>query len=190
MRDAENIRDVEQLGIDLMGFIFWSGSKRYVSQFPSYLPTNCKRVGVFVDEELEQVKRIAETYNLDYIQLHGNESPQYISQLGYPVIKALSVCNSEDITSYRKYEDIVDYFLFDTKSPYIGGSGKQFDWTVLEHYDGTTPFILSGGISPEDAERVKAFHHSKCIGFDLNSRFEVVPGVKDIKKLKTFIQSL
>ena len=190
MRDAGNIREVEQLGIDLMGFIFWSGSKRYVSQFPSYLPTNCKRVGVFVDEELEQVKRIAETYTLDYIQLHGNESPQYISQLGYPVIKALSVCYCEDITSYRKYEDIVDYFLFDTKSPSIGGSGKKFDWTVLEHYDGTTPFILSGGIGPEDVERVKAFHHPKCTGFDLNSRFEVVPGVKDIKKLKTFIQSL
>ena len=201
MRDADNIRALDELAeqfstihyplsINLMGFIFWSGSKRFVSQMPTYLPTKVKRVGVFVNEELEQVKRIAETYTLDYIQLHGNESPQYISQLGYPVIKALSISNCEDITSHRKYEGMVDYFLFDTKSPSIGGSGKQFDWTVLEQYDGTTPFILSGGIGPEDVERVKAFQHPKCIGIDLNSRFEVVPGVKDINKLKTFIQSL
>lgn len=190
MRDADNIRAVEQLNIDFMGFIFWPKSSRFVSERPAYLPTNCKRVGVFVNETIEQVCRIADECGLDYIQLHGNESPQYISQLGYPVIKALSVCNSEDITSYRKYEDIVDYFLFDTKSPYIGGSGKQFDWTVLEHYDGTTPFILSGGIGPDDASCIKTFHHPKCIGIDLNSRFEIAPGLKDISKLKTFINSL
>ena len=191
MRDAENIREVEALGIDLMGFIFWPKSSRYVSERPAYLPTNCKRVGVFVDEDIETVRRIADDYALDYIQLHGHESRAYCAQLkGLKLIKAISVSGEDDIATYKTYEGLVDYFLFDTKCPSVGGSGQQFDWTVLADYVCETPFLLSGGIGPDDVERVKASHHSKCIGIDLNSRFEIAPGVKDINKLKDFLNAL
>ena len=195
MRDAENIREVEALGIDLMGFIFWPKSSRYVSERPAYLPTKCKRVGVFVDEDIETLKRIADDYALDFIQLHGHESADYCAQLkGLKLIKAISVSGQDDIATYKTYEGHVDYFLFDTKCPSVGGSGQQFDWTVLSAYDGNTPFLLSGGIGPDDAE-VLTSHFSpltskKCAGIDLNSRFEIAPGLKDINKLKDFLNAL
>ena len=191
MREAENIREVEALGIDLMGFIFWPKSSRFVAEPPAYLPTRCKRVGVFVDEDIETVKRNADEYALDYIQLHGHESPDYCAQLqGMHLIKAISVSGLDDIVAYKAYEGLVDYFLFDTKCPSVGGSGQQFDWTFLSAYDGDTPFLLSGGIGLNDAERVKSFHHPKCIGIDLNSRFELAPGLKDVAALRQFINEL
>jgi phosphoribosylanthranilate isomerase len=195
MRDAENIREVEALGIDLMGFIFWPKSSRYVSERPAYLPTNCKRVGVFVDEDIETVKRIAEDYALDYIQLHGHESPEYCAQLkGLKLIKAFNIATTEDFKQTEPYTGIVDYFLFDTKGKSVGGNGEKFDWSVLSAYDGNTPFLLSGGIGPDDAE-VLTSHFSpltskKCVGIDLNSRFEIAPGLKDINKLKDFLNAL
>ena len=195
MRDAENIREVEALGIDLMGFIFWPKSGRYVSERPAYLPTNCKRVGVFVDEDIETVKRIAEDYALDYIQLHGHESPEYCAQLrGFKLIKAFNIATTEDFKQTEPYTGIVDYFLFDTKGKSVGGNGEKFDWSVLSAYDGNTPFLLSGGIGPDDAE-VLTSHFSpltskKCVGIDLNSRFEIAPGLKDINKLKDFLNAL
>ena len=197
MRDAENIREVEALGIDLMGFIFWPKSCRYVVERPAYLPTKCKRVGVFVDEDIEQVKRIADEYALDFIQLHGHENPDYCAQLkGMHLIKAISVSGRDDIATYKAYEGLVDYFLFDTKCPSVGGSGQQFDWSVLSAYDGDTPFLLSGGIGPHDAPRLRqafaldGFPVEKCVGIDLNSRFELSPGLKDVNKLKEFIKEL
>ena len=191
MREAENIREVEALGIDLMGFIFWEKSSRYISKRPAYLPTKCKRVGVFVDEDIESVKRIADDYALDYIQLHCHESSDYCAQLqGLHLIKAISVSSRNDIATYKTYEGLVEYFLFDTKCPSVGGSGQQFDWSVLSAYDGSTPFLLSGGIGPDDAERIKSFHHPQCIGIDLNSRFELAPGLKDVIKLQAFIKEL
>ena len=191
MREAENIREVEALGIDLMGFIFWEKSSRYISKRPAYLPTKCKRVGVFVDEDIESVKRIADDYALDYIQLHGHESSDYCAQLqGLHLIKAISVSSRNDIATYKTYEGLVEYFLFDTKCPSVGGSGQQFDWSVLSAYDGSTPFLLSGGIGPDDAEPIKSFHHPQCIGIDLNSRFELAPGLKDVIKLQAFIKEL
>ena len=195
MRDAENIREVEALGIDMMGFIFWPMSKRYVSECPTYLP-KCKRVGVFVDEAIEQVQRIAKDYALDIIQLHGSESPDYIRQLGsvcgdtIVTIKAFNIATKEDLTATIAYEGIVDYFLFDTKGQSVGGNGEKFDWSVLDAYDGETPFLLSGGISPDDAEQVKDYYHPKCIGIDLNSRFEIAPGLKDVEKLKKFLEKV
>ena len=188
MREADNIREVEALGIDMMGFIFWPKSSRYVSQRPDYLPKRVKRVGVFVDEDLEQVKRLAEDYGLDYIQLHGQESPSYIFQLrGLHVIKAFNISTAEDLLQTQPYEGLVDYFLFDAKGKSVGGNGEKFNWDVLDAYQGNTPFLLSGGIGPDDTERVNAFHHPKCIGIDLNSRFELSPGLKDVAKLKEFM---
>jgi phosphoribosylanthranilate isomerase len=191
MRDAENIHEVEALGIDLMGFIFWPKSSRYVSECPTYLPTKCKRVGVFVDEDIETVRRIANANALDFIQLHGKESPEYIRRLGeWKVIKAFNIATADDLSQTKPYEGLVDYFLFDTKGKSVGGNGEKFDWSVLFAYDGSTPFLLSGGIGPDDTERVNTYSHPKCIGIDLNSRFEMAPALKDTNALKEFINKL
>ena len=191
MREADNIRKVEALGIDLMGFIFWPKSKRYVAEPPQYLPTQVKKVGVFVDATLEDVRQHIQDYQLNIIQLHGHETPAFAQALKPAVIiKAFNIATAEDLAQTKPYEGIVDYFLFDTKAQLPGGSGEQFDWSVLSHYEGTTPFLLSGGIGPDDAERIKAFHHPRCIGIDLNSRFEMAPGLKDVNQLREFILKL
>lgn len=191
MREAENIREAEALGIDWMGFIFWPKSSRYVAERPTYLPTRCKRVGVFVDEQIEQVRQIAEDYALDIIQLHGNESPEYARTLGgRTLIKAFNIATADDLAQTRPYEGLVDLFLFDTKGRSVGGNGEKFDWTVLNAYQGATPFLLSGGIGPDDAERIRAFRHPRCIGIDLNSRFEVSPAFKDVDLLREFVKNI
>lgn len=190
MRDPENIRAVENLHpyVQWMGFIFWQKSSRYVSEKPAYLPTKLKRVGVFVDATIDEVREKAEDYALDIIQLHGKETPDYIRQLGKrPIIKALNIATAEDIKQTKAYEGIVDFFLFDTKAKMVGGNGTKFDWSVLEAYQGNTPFILSGGIGPDDAQSVKASYHPRLAGIDLNSRFEIAPALKDINRLKQFI---
>ena len=166
-----------------------------MSERPAYLPTNCKRVGVFVDENIEQVKRTAYEYQLDMIQLHGSESPDYIRGLRADVsspaiIKAFNIATKEDFEATKPYEGIVDYFLFDTKGPSVGGNGAKFDWTVLADYVGETPFLLSGGIGPDDAARIRSFHHPQLAGIDLNSRFELAPGMKDVSALRKFLNEL
>ena len=191
MRDAENIREVEALGIDLMGFIFWPKSSRYVSTLPSYLPEKAKRIGVFVDEEIEVVKKIAQEYALHYIQLHGNETPDYCALLkGHKLIKAFNIATADDFVKTKPYETVVDYFLFDTKGKSVGGNGTKFDWSVLADYHGTTPFILSGGIGPDDAADIRHFRHPQLAGIDLNSRFEIDPGLKNVDTLKLFLSEL
>ena len=191
MRDADNIRAVSELRIDWMGFIFWAPSSRYVSEKPSFLPTRQKRVGVFVDARIEEVKSKADEYALDLIQLHGSESPAFCERLKansrQQLIKAFNIATQEDLQQTSPYEGLVDYFLFDTKAKMVGGNGTQFDWSVLSAYQGNTPFLLSGGIGPDDAEKVRNFHHPQLAGIDLNSRFELSPALKDIEKLKQFI---
>ena len=189
MRDAQNIRDVESLGVDWIGMIFWPKSKRYVAEVPSYLPEHLKKVGVFVDSTLDDILQHISDYQLDIIQLHGQESPDFAKALKpHTIIKAFNIEKADDLLQTEKYEGIADYFLFDTKGKMVGGNGEKFDWSVLTAYQGKTPFLLSGGIGPEDAESVKSFHHPRCIGIDLNSRFESEPGFKDINQLKTFIK--
>jgi phosphoribosylanthranilate isomerase len=193
MREADNIRATEQLGVDWLGFIFWPNSSRYVATLPAYLPSAAKRVGVFVDASIEDVTIKASDYQLDIIQLHGHESREYVSEIrnrGLAVMKAISISNRDDIATSMVYEGIANYFLFDTKCKTVGGSGEHFDWSVLNAYDGSTPFLLSGGIGSDDVERVRNFCHPECIGIDLNSRFEISPALKDINKLKQFIQQL
>ena len=197
MRDAENIRAVERLGINLMGFIFWPHSSRYVSAPPAYLPTACRRVGVFVDATIDDVRQPMADYSLDYLQLHGQESPEYIQSLRTAcgdsiatIIKAFNIATAADLAQTKPYEGLADLFLFDTRGKSVGGNGTKFDWTVLNDYNGTTPFILSGGIGPDDAEQLRAFHHPKCTGIDLNSRFELVPGLKDVSALRKFFTEL
>ena len=193
MRDAENIRKVEALGINMMGFIFYPKSSRYVSNRPAYLPQKCKRVGVFVDATIEDIRLHIVDYSLDIIQLHGHESTDFIRSLrslcgdSITIIKAFNIATKEDLEATKPYEGLVDYFLFDTKGKSAGGNGEKFNWNVLSNYKDNTPFLLSGGIGPDDAGRVKVFQHPKCVGIDLNSRFEIEPGIKDITKLKTFL---
>ena len=215
MRDAQNIREVSQLGVDMIGMIFYPKSPRYVEMqsshagiIPDYVKEDINiksakspaRVGVFVDDMVQNIVTRVVNYHLDYVQLHGNEPREMCENLrltldpdirpGIKIIKAISVSDASDIQKYKEYVGAVDLFLFDTKCKTVGGSGQQFDWQVLEQYDGEVPFLLSGGIGPEDASRLHAFHHSKCIGIDLNSRFEIEPGVKDVEKLKGFLNAM
>ncbi len=195
MRDDGNIRAVERLAPDMMGFICWEGSGRNVSCPPAHLPDLC-RVGVFVEPSVEQVVRKVKELELNRLQLHGDEPAELCSAIaaatGLPVIKAISVDKVSDIGKYREYEAVpaIDLFLFDTKCTTRGGSGEMFDWDVLQHYDGGKPFLLAGGIAPGDEGRVLEFHHPKFVGIDLNSRFEIAPAVKDVSKLETFIKTI
>ena len=207
MRDADNIRDISALGVDMIGLIFYPPSPRYVQQFssgagiiPDYAPDMGKtplRVGVFVNDMPQNIVTRVYNYKLDYIQLHGNEPRETLENLRatidpdikpkIKIIKAISVSSAEDIKKYKEYVGAADLFLFDTECKTVGGSGEQFDWQVLQAYDGDVPFLLSGGIGPDDAERIKNFHHPKCIGIDLNSKFEIEPALKDVEKLKQFL---
>ena len=191
LRDSRNISQVARLGVHWIGMIFWPRSKRYVSVPPASLPEGVKRVGVFVDATLEEVRRHINDYRLDLVQLHGQESPDYVRALKpFPVIKAFNIASPDDLLQTEAYEGLADYFLFDTKGKAVGGNGEKFDWSVLARYQGNTPFLLSGGIGPDDAESVKTFRHPKCIGIDLNSRFEIEPALKDITRIKQFLEQL
>ncbi len=195
MREADNIRAVDALSTDFMGFIFWPHSSRYVAALPACLPQRAKRVGVFVDADMADLLQHAAQYGLHAVQLHGHENPTYVRQLRasvgqLTVIKAFNIATPNDLEQTVPYEGLADYFLFDTKGPSVGGNGKQFDWTVLNAYNGTTPFLLSGGIGPDDAPRIRSFHHPLLAGIDLNSRFETSPAVKDINQLNNFIKTI
>lgn len=197
MREPENIRAIEEkVKPDMMGFIFWEGSKRYVSEVPAYLP-KCTRVGVFVNPTEEEVLQKVKDFGLNAIQLHGQESPDFCraikEQTGLPIIKAISIGEPDPslfTLHSSQYEEIADLFLFDTKCKCVGGSGEQFDWDILQHYKGDTPFLLSGGIGPGDEEKVRRWRHPRWIGIDLNSRFETAPAYKDVEALSTFVSKL
>ena len=166
-------------------------------QSPHLLP---QRVGVFVDEMPQNIITRVVNFQLDVVQMHGHESPTVIRNLratldpdirpGIQFWKAISIANTIDLSACEQYFDCVDAFVFDTRTTVPGGSGQQFDWQLLDAYYGPVPFLLSGGIGPDDAERVKAFHHPQCIGIDLNSRFEKAPAVKDVDQLRSFLTQL
>ncbi len=193
MTDADNIRAVEQLGIDLMGFVFYPRSPRCVGSLPAYMPVRASRVGVFVNEAQENVQACADRFGLHYIQLHGSESPDYCRTLrgrGLRLVKAFSISSAEDIARTSDYDGLCDYYLFDTKAKGYGGSGRQFDWHLLRHYRGETPFLLSGGIRPDSGSDLKEFSHPRLAGIDLNSCFELSPGLKDVERIRDFIRSI
>ncbi|MDD6209806.1 MAG: phosphoribosylanthranilate isomerase [Bacteroidales bacterium] len=196
LREPENIAALAQLPLDWMGFIFYEASPRYAGGLlPAALrvvPSRIKRVGVFVDSPFGEILQISGAYGLDTVQLHGKETPGMCRQLqseGLEVIKAFSIASREDTGIVELYGKCCDYYLFDTKTLLFGGSGKSFDWSVLETYNGDIPFLLSGGIGEEDAEKVASFMHSMMAGIDLNSRFELMPGIKDVEKIKRFVSN-
>lgn len=199
MKNPENIQQLAQLPIDFMGLIFYSKSPRYVAELnPEYLsnlPSHIKKVGVFVNAELQEVENRVKEYSLDYVQLHGKETVEYIKELrikipNLKIIKAFSIAEIQDIEKTGEYEEVCDYLLFDTKTPQHGGSGKKFDWTILNNYQGETPFFLSGGISAEDTEEIQKIQHEKLYALDLNSKFELEPGFKDIAIVKEFVKQI
>lgn len=214
LRDVVNISEVVAAGADWIGIIFYPKSPRYVEMvstgagiIPDQAATDTitmakevKRVGVFVDDMAQNIITRVVNYRLDMVQLHGHEGATLIRNLRATIdpdihpdikfIKAISITSVSDIEQCRQYEGVVDYFLFDTKCATVGGSGCQFDWTVLDAYQGQTPFLLSGGIRPEDVDAVKNIKHPRMIGVDLNSCFETAPAVKDAAKIKTFINEL
>ncbi len=220
MRDPQNIAEVKTLGIDIMGLIFYPKSPRYVDgihvpagtvpDMPAEIDSDklsagngakhVKMAGVFVNEMPQTIITHAYNYSLDYLQLHGDESATYIRNLRaslvpdicphIKIIKVISVREADDVKRWREYDGVADLLFFDTKCKEHGGSGEKFDWSVINAYDGTLPFILSGGIGPDDVERVREIKHPMCIGIDLNSRFETAPAMKDVECLRTFISKI
>ena len=194
MREAQNIRDVESLQkVDMMGFIFYPKSPRYLYELPAYLPTHAHRVGVFVNEDKKVITMYADRFGLEYIQLHGKESPEYCQSLrasGLKIIKAFSVARPKDLNHVSENEKACNLFLFDTKCEQYGGSGNQFDWNILHTYNGQVPFLLSGGINCHSANALKEFNHPRLAGYDLNSRFERKAGEKDPERIRMFLNEL
>ncbi|MDR1259575.1 MAG: phosphoribosylanthranilate isomerase [Tannerellaceae bacterium] len=200
MCHRENILQVARLGADWIGFIFWAGSERWVDadRFESMMgayhrSAPFKKAGVFVNAFIEDIMGTATRCRLDYLQLHGDESPvicHTLQKRGFRLIKAFHIEAKEDLERTAEYEGRADYFLFDTRCSGYGGSGRSFDWQVLRAYTGKTPFLISGGINPGSLEAIRGFSHPCFAGIDLNSGFETVPGLKDISRLTPFIRSL
>jgi phosphoribosylanthranilate isomerase len=197
MKDPENIRALSELPIDMIGLIFYNKSPRCVDVQDAgkinALSLSIPKVGVFVDITEVFVFDMIKHFQLQFVQLHGKESPDFCFELknkGIQVIKSFQIKTVEDFKACDVYKDCCDCFLFDTFTPQYGGSGEKFDWALLSKYSGSTPFILSGGIAPEDAEVVNRLDFPQLVGVDLNSRFEVIPGVKDIESIKRFLSKI
>lgn len=195
MGDTVRMHQLAAMPVDMLGFIFYPKSPRYVvgkidPVEIAKLPQHIERVGVFVNTEIDEIHEMAESYFLTAIQLHGNESPELCHELkaeGYTILKAFNITKENNYESYAPH---CDYFLFDTPSTQHGGTGQKFDWAMLENYKGNTPFLLSGGIGPDDAEALKQIVHPKFAGIDINSKFEMEPGVKDMSLIGKFMDEI
>lgn len=199
LSDPESIRQIAELKPSMMGFIFYAPSPRNAcALLPSIvdsITSDIDRVGVFVDMPVDHVLHTASRYGLSVAQLHGAESPDVCRQLkdsGLKVMKAIGINKDVDWTTLKKYEDCIDMFVFDTLTAVHGGSGRKFDWNLLEGYTLDIPFLLSGGIGPNDISAVNEAFHSLPLmaGVDLNSRFETYPGSKDTTLIKDFVTQL
>lgn len=216
MREPDNIRDVVALGIDMVGLVFNKKSSRYVALKPSHaglLPdyagitvdniakwNNVVRVGVFGNDMPQNIITMAYNYKLDYIQLNGIGDEIMIDNLrrtldrdicpGIKFIKAIGLADIHDVDLWRRYKDVADILLFYAEDSAFGDSDLRFDWSLLDGYDGDIPFIISGGIGPDDAERILAVSHPKMVGVNLNRCFESSPGIKDVGLLRKFIDEI
>ncbi len=226
MRNAENIVAIAALPIDYMGFIFYEKSQRYVTflndlnvgrvlnpanvkkvgENPANVVTDVKKVGVFVNEKIDVILSKIIDYQLDAVQLHGNETNDFIKDLrrGVPlrspdieksemlkkiIIKAIPILEKSDFEKINDYPD-ADFLLLDTKTPQHGGSGQKFDWSLLENITFPKPFFLSGGINEDDAEAIKQLRINNLYGIDINSKFEIEPALKDVEKVERFVNTL
>ena len=199
MKYEDNIRELEALDPDYIGFLLYRGSKRYVEGLLPTVKQGVKKVGVFVNEKVSEIVAQVKKNGLHAVQLHGEENPDELKQLkeifgdsDLSIIKAFPVGNFMDWDKVKAYEPFCDFFLFDAKGKDRGGNEFCFDWEVLNAYSLNKPFFLSGGIGPDDLDRLEEFSRSEkadlCHAIDVNSRFEVSPGRKDIEKLRKFIE--
>lgn len=191
MGDTAIMHQLAQLPVNMLGFIFYPRSPRYVvgkidPLEIAILPEHISKVGVFVNENEALIETNAKTYHIDTLQLHGSESPEMCRNLknkGFRIIKAFNLTRQNNFDAYAPY---CDFFLFDTPSEQHGGTGAKFDWSLLNNYKGSVSFLLSGGIGPNDAEELKQINHPQIAGIDINSKFEVVPGRKNFELIKHF----
>ena len=197
MKYPQNIETVSELNPDMMGFIFHPNSPRYVERLNTEvlksIPESILKIGVFVNQKFVDTYLMVQRYKLNGVQLHGKEPVDYCNsfkELNLVVLKAFSISDSSDFSFTIPYEGACDYFIFDTKTPAFGGSGNKFDWNILSDYKGDTPFILSGGISMDDVEDIKKIHHPKFAGVDINSKFEISPGMKSTMMVDSFVKQL
>ncbi|MFA6403458.1 MAG: phosphoribosylanthranilate isomerase [Salinivirgaceae bacterium] len=194
LREPKNIKDVDQLNPDYLGFIFYPSSPRYINISGDKIPeTQAKRVGVFVNETIETILAKATEFNLTAIQLHGYEKPEEclkLLNLGFEVFKAFRIDECTQRFEIEPYKNVCTAYLFDTKTSIAGGSGVKFNWKKLDEIAPLGNFILSGGIGPDDAELILNLNYPTLIGVDLNSRFETEPGLKDIAAVARFMNDL
>lgn len=194
MRDTANIIKLIKVQPDFMGFIFHEKSPRNVVKIPRVeIPSKIKKVGVFVDKDIHFIKEKAKDFKLEFIQLHGNETPEFCKTLknkGFTIIKAFNISEDFNFNKLKEYEPLCEYFLFDAFGKKAGGNGITFNWELLQKYYGGTPFLLSGGIDGGMAGKLKQIEHPKFLGVDINSGFEIKPAIKDIDKIKKFKQEL
>ena len=193
MKFSENISEIESLKPDFMGFIFYKKSKRFFNESKLILNDKINRVGVFVNQETNEVIDIIKKYKLDYVQLHGDEDVRYCLSIKSicKVIKVFKIDDTFDFDKIKKFENVSDYYLFDTKTNLHGGSGMKFDWEILKKYNSKKKFFLSGGISEDDIveiKKIKKIH--PIIGIDINSKFELPNLKKDRAKIKSLIDKI
>lgn len=197
MKEPQNIAEVAALAPMLMGFIFHEPSPRDASDLSpdiiSALPDFVRPVAVTVDKAQDEILDICGKYGFKIVQLHGSETPAICRKLkdkGLVVFKAIGVDNDIDWAEWKDYEGCVDMFIMDKKSPIHGGTGQKYDWSVLDRYNLSVPYLLSGGIGPDDIDNIIAAMRPGMAGIDINSRFETSPGIKDLHRLINFILSL
>ena len=189
----EDVLFLEELGVDFAGFIFVPESPRFLevgaaAEITPLVPRGTKRVGVFADEDPEQVRRTAEECHLDILQFHGTETPEYCRQFLLPYFKAIRVKGEEDLDTLKLYRP--EAFLLDTFSPdALGGTGETFDWGLArEAKKQDVPVILAGGLNPENVSG--AVRKVEPWGVDVSSGVESGPGVKDHGKMKAFVEAV
>ncbi|WP_396633712.1 phosphoribosylanthranilate isomerase [Maribacter sp. R86514] len=198
-----NTTEVAQLRPDYLGFIFWEPSSRFFEGKIPELPHTISKVGVFVDAELDYIINTVQKHQLQGLQLHGHETPDYCTKIAaelkklnhkVDIIKVFSIKEEFDFDVLTPYENVCDYFLFDTKGKLPGGNGYTFNWSVLKDYPSTKPFFLSGGIGLNNLDKINEFIKSPesmyCYAIDVNSRFEIEPGLKNIEELQKFKEAL
>lgn len=197
MKYSENIIEIAKQNPNYLGFIFWNKSSRFFTGTIPEIPNSIEKVGVFVDANLDEITTKMEQYDLDLIQLHGEETSDFCRELkskNYRIIKAFAVDSGFNFEKLKEYELVCDYFLFDTKGVLPGGNGTAFDWNILSKYHLETPFFLSGGIGIQDCKKINEFMLSdtskKCIALDVNSKFEIKPGLKNEKEILQFKKML
>lgn len=195
MKHQQNVDELIELGVDYLGNIFFDKSPRSISQTGVKLTVNpAKKVGVFVKESIDVIKEKVKMHQFDVVQLHGadsNEICKQVKEIGIEVWRVCPITENFDFSELKKFPD-ADFFLFDTKTEKHGGSGKKFDWSLLELLDkeSTKKYFLAGGIGPEDAQEIKNLHLENLYGLDLNSKFEIEPGLKNVQLLKEFLKEL